>query len=152
MAYRMVDVATVSQAPGPHPAANAYDKGAGRRSAYRHLAWIKFELPPRAETIRHDHVDDGAEDAYAVIGDEGIVFVGGESVPVKPGQFNFADVLGVQCAAMPRGLDGRAADRPIGACLACTVENMARRLIGAPEPETPRLQREWEFRPAGFAR
>ena len=87
MAYGVVDVATVSQAPGPHPAASAYDRSVGAALGVRAFGLYQVELPPRAETIRHDHVDDGAEDVYAVIRGEGTVVVDGESVPVKPGQF-----------------------------------------------------------------
>ena len=87
MAYGMVDVATVSQAPGLHPAASAYDKGVGAALGVQAFGLYQVELPPRAETIPHDHIDDGAEDVYAVIRGEGIVFVDGEGVPVKTGQF-----------------------------------------------------------------
>ena len=87
MAYRVVDVATVSQARGPHPAASAYDKGVGATLGVRAFGLYQVELPPRAETVTHDHVDDGAEDVYAVVSGEGAVFVDGERVPVKPGEF-----------------------------------------------------------------
>jgi quercetin dioxygenase-like cupin family protein len=87
MAYGVVDVATVSQAPGPHPAGSAYDKGVGAALGVRAFGLYQVELPPRAETISHDHVDDGAEDVYAFIRGKGTVIVDGESVRVEPGQF-----------------------------------------------------------------
>lgn len=40
-----------------------------------------------AETVRHDHVDDGAEDAYAVLRGTGVVIVDGQEVMVVPGDF-----------------------------------------------------------------
>ncbi len=48
---------------------------------------VQVELPPAAETVRHDHADDGAEDVYAVLHGTGVVVVDGQEVPVRPGQF-----------------------------------------------------------------
>ncbi|UFU06319.1 hypothetical protein [Ruania halotolerans] len=45
------------------------------------------ELPPNAETVRHDHLDDGVEDLYFIVSGDGRAFVDGESVPLRPGLF-----------------------------------------------------------------
>jgi mannose-6-phosphate isomerase-like protein (cupin superfamily) len=58
-----------------------------RRSAFAHSGIYQVELPPGAETVRHDHIKDGAEDVYAVIKGTGTVVVGGREIPVGPGQF-----------------------------------------------------------------
>jgi quercetin dioxygenase-like cupin family protein len=50
-------------------------------------AFYQVELPPGAETVRHNHVDDGAEDVYAVIHGTGTVIVDRQEVSVGPGQF-----------------------------------------------------------------
>lgn len=47
----------------------------------------QVELPAGGETVLHDHVEDGAEDAYAFIGGSGWVIVDGEEVPVASGDF-----------------------------------------------------------------
>ena len=47
----------------------------------------QVDLPAGAATVRHDHLDDGAEDVYAVVGGTGVVVVDGESVDVGPGRF-----------------------------------------------------------------
>lgn len=46
-----------------------------------------MELPPGAESVAHDHTDDGAEDVYAVLAGSGWVIVDGEEVPAQPGTF-----------------------------------------------------------------
>lgn len=50
-----------------------------------------MELPPGAESVAHDHTDDGAEDVYAVLAGSGWVIVDGEEVPVQPGTFIAVD-------------------------------------------------------------
>ncbi len=73
--------------PGPHPAAIPYDKGVGQALGVRAFGIYQVELPPGAETVRHDHLDDGAEDVYAVLDGTGTVVVDGQDVVVRPGQF-----------------------------------------------------------------
>jgi uncharacterized cupin superfamily protein len=85
--YRVVDAAEVAAAPGPHPAASAFDKGVGAALGVERFGIYQVELPPGAETVAHDHADDGAEDVYAVIAGNGSVMVDGEEVPVQPGMF-----------------------------------------------------------------
>ncbi len=87
MAYTKVDVAEMRPAPGTHPAASPYDKGVGQALGVRAFGIYQIELPPGAETVRHNHADDGAEDVYAVLHGTGTVIVDAQDVPVGPGQF-----------------------------------------------------------------
>jgi uncharacterized cupin superfamily protein len=89
--HRVVDAAELTAAPGPHPAASAYDKGVGAALGVERFGIYQVELPPGAETVAHDHAADGAEDVYAVIRGHGVVIVDGEEVPVKPGIFVAVD-------------------------------------------------------------
>ena len=87
MTYTHVDVATITPAPGSHPAASPYDKGVGEALGVSAFGIYQIELPAGAETVEHDHNDDGAEDVYAILRGSGTVVVDGEDVPVAPGQF-----------------------------------------------------------------
>jgi len=87
MTYTRVDAAEIDPAPGPHPAASPYDKGVGQALGVRAFGVYQVELPPGGETVPHNHVEDGAEDVYAVIHGTGAVVVDGQDVPVSPGQF-----------------------------------------------------------------
>ena len=87
MSYTVVDPASMAAARGPHPAASPYDKDVGRALGIRAFGSYQVELPPGAETVSHNHRDDGAEDMYAVLRGTGLVVVDGEEVPVSPGQF-----------------------------------------------------------------
>jgi uncharacterized cupin superfamily protein len=89
--YRVVDAAEVARAPGPHPAASAYDRGVGAALGVQRFGVYQVELPPGAETVAHDHAADGAEDVYAVIRGSGVVLVDGEQVAVRPGMFVAVD-------------------------------------------------------------
>ncbi len=87
MNYTRVDASEIDPTPGPHPAASPYDKDLGRALGARAFGIYQVELPPGAETVRHNHSDDGAEDVYAVVQGTGTVVVDGRGVPVRPGQF-----------------------------------------------------------------
>jgi uncharacterized cupin superfamily protein len=87
MTYTTVDAAAVKPAPGPHPAASPHDKGIGQALGVRAFGIYQVELPPGGQTVRHDHLDDGAEDVSAVVHGTGSVVVDGLEVPVRPGQF-----------------------------------------------------------------
>jgi quercetin dioxygenase-like cupin family protein len=87
MAYQIVDAGSVEPAPGPHPAASPYDKGIGRALGVRAFGLYQVELPPGAATVRHDHLDDEAEDAYAIVRGSGTVVVDEQEIPVRAGQF-----------------------------------------------------------------
>ncbi len=62
MSYRTVDASEVEARPRPHPAASSYDKGVGERPGIRAFGISQVARPPGAETVRHDHLDDNAED------------------------------------------------------------------------------------------
>lgn len=85
--YRIVDAETLLPEPGPHPAASPYDKGVGAALGVRAFGVFQVELPPGAQSVRHDHADDRAEDVYAVIRGSGAVVVDGDEVPLRPGMF-----------------------------------------------------------------
>jgi mannose-6-phosphate isomerase-like protein (cupin superfamily) len=87
LAYTVVDAAALAAAPGPHPAASAYDKGVGAALGVRGFGLYQVELPAGGQTVSHDHADDGAEDVYAVLQGSGVVVVDGEEVEIGPGQF-----------------------------------------------------------------
>ncbi len=87
MAYTTVDASDIDQAPGPHPAASAFDKSVGHALGVRAFGIYQVELPPGAETVRHNHLADGAEDVYAVVHGTGIVVVDSQEVSLRPGQF-----------------------------------------------------------------
>jgi len=91
MGYRVVAAANLSAERGPHPAASPYDKGIGAALGVERFGIYEVELPPGAETVAHDHAEDGAEDVYAVIGGSGVVLVDGAEVPIRPGTFIAVD-------------------------------------------------------------
>ena len=87
MTYTIVDAASIEATPGPHPAASRYDKGIGQALGVSAFGIYQVELPSGAQTVEHDHADDGAEDVYAIVRGVGTVVVDGQEVPVRPGQF-----------------------------------------------------------------
>jgi uncharacterized cupin superfamily protein len=87
MSYAIVDATAMDPSPGPHPPASRYDKGVGSALGVAAFGIYQVELPPGAETVRHDHRSDGAEDVYAVLFGDGVVVVDDEDVPVYGGRF-----------------------------------------------------------------
>ncbi|MDQ2726681.1 MAG: cupin [Actinomycetota bacterium] len=87
MTYQIVDPASIAAGRGPHPAGSPFDKRVGEALGIRAFEMYQVELPPAAETVRHDHVEDKAEDVYAIVRGSGWVVVDREEVPVEPGQF-----------------------------------------------------------------
>jgi uncharacterized cupin superfamily protein len=82
-----VDAADLSVGRGPHPAASPFEKRVGEALGLTAFGLYQIELPAGEETVPHDHVDDHAEDAYAVLRGHGWVIVDEEEIPVGPGQF-----------------------------------------------------------------
>lgn len=87
MAYKIVDPAAVAAEPGPHPAASPFDKRVSEALGIRAFEVYTVELPPNAETVRHDHLDDGVEDLYFIVYGDGWAFIDEESVLLRPGFF-----------------------------------------------------------------
>ena len=87
IAFRLLNVSDVAVGPGSHPAASAFDKCVGDELGLTAFGLYQVELPAGAETVQHDHGDDGAEDAYAVLRGSGIVVVDGEEISVASGDF-----------------------------------------------------------------
>ncbi len=85
--YRLVDPTLITARPGPHPAASPFDKRISEQLGVSAFEVYQVELPPRAETVRHDHLDDRVEDVYVILRGKGWVIVDDESVSVEPGQF-----------------------------------------------------------------
>ena len=97
MTHAIVDAAALAAGPGPHPAASPYDKGVGAALGLRAFGAYQVELPAGAETVSHDHRDDGAEDMYAVIRGSGVVVVDGAEVAVRAGHFVAVSPQSVRC-------------------------------------------------------
>lgn len=87
MAYKIVDPAAVAAEPGPHPAASPFDKRVSEALGIKAFEVYTVELPPNAETVLHDHLDDGVEDLYFIVSGDGRAFIDEEPVPVRPGLF-----------------------------------------------------------------
>jgi uncharacterized cupin superfamily protein len=87
MTYTIVDPASIDADRGPHPAASPFDKRLNDALGLSAFGVYQVELPAGAETVRHDHRNDGAEDLYVVLRGEGRLLVEEESVPIRPGQF-----------------------------------------------------------------
>ncbi len=85
--YQIVDPTSITAGPGPHPAASPFDKRISEQLGVRAFEVYQVELPPGAETVRHDHLDDQVEDVYAILRGGGWVIVDDKPVPVEPGQF-----------------------------------------------------------------
>lgn len=87
MSFRVCHASEVATQAGSHPAASTYDKCIGDELGVRAFGLYQVELPAGAETVCHDHREDRAEDAYAVLRGSGVVVVDDEEVRVAPGDF-----------------------------------------------------------------
>jgi uncharacterized cupin superfamily protein len=85
--YQIVDQGDLTVGRGPHPAASPFEKRVGEAIGISAFGLYQIDLPAGEETVAHDHRDDGAEDAYAIVDGNGWVVVDGEETPVAPGQF-----------------------------------------------------------------
>ncbi len=72
---------------GPHYAASPYDERVSDQLGLSAFALYQVELPPSASTEPHDHLEDGVEDAYALIRGTGWLVVDGSEVPLDVGHF-----------------------------------------------------------------
>ena len=73
--------------PGPHPAASPFDKRVSEALGIRAFEAYMVELPPEAETVRHDHLDDGVDDLFFIVSGGGWAIVDHEPLPLRPGLF-----------------------------------------------------------------
>lgn len=106
MAYTIVDPASVDAGPGPHPAASPFDKRISELLGVSAFEVYQVELPPGAETVRHDHLEDQVEDVYVILRGAGWVIVDDAPIAVEPGQFIAVTVESVrQVRAGTTGLD-----------------------------------------------
>ena len=87
MTFQIVDPAALTTGRGPHPAASPFEKRVGEALGITAFGLYQIELPAGEETVPHDHRDDHAEDAYAILDGHGWLVVDGEETPVGPGQF-----------------------------------------------------------------
>ncbi|MDJ0104930.1 cupin [Rhodococcus erythropolis] len=105
MAYTVVEASTIPTGHGPHPAASPYDRRISEALGVTAFEVYQVELPPDAETVPHDHVDDRNDDVYAITAGEGWLIVDGEATPVEPGQFISVDMPHTRyLRAGPKGL------------------------------------------------
>jgi quercetin dioxygenase-like cupin family protein len=87
VAYKIVDPSSLTAGPGPHPAASPFDKRVSDALGISAFEVYQVDLPPHAETVRHDHLDDGVEDLYFVVSGNGWVIVDNEQLSLRPGLF-----------------------------------------------------------------
>jgi quercetin dioxygenase-like cupin family protein len=87
MAYAHVDASEIPFGDGPHPATSPFDRRVSDRLGLTGFAVYRVDLPPDAETVRHDHLDDQVEDMYAFVEGSGWLVVGDREVRVKAGEF-----------------------------------------------------------------
>jgi uncharacterized cupin superfamily protein len=87
MAYVIVDPDVLVPGRGPHPAGSPYDKRIGEALGVTAFEVYQVELPPGAETVKHDHLRDNNEDVYVVLHGGGWLVVDDEAVPVSPGDY-----------------------------------------------------------------
>ena len=87
MAYKILDPASMDAGPGPHPAASPFDKRVSEALGLSAFEVYQVDLPPGAETVRHDHLDDGVEDLYFIVSGHGWVLVDDEQLTILPGRF-----------------------------------------------------------------
>jgi uncharacterized cupin superfamily protein len=87
MSFTLRNASQIKTGPGSHPAASKFDKCVGDELGIQTFGLYQVELPAAAETVSHDHIEDGAEDAYAVLHGSGVVVVDDREVPVGPGDF-----------------------------------------------------------------
>jgi uncharacterized cupin superfamily protein len=85
--YQIVDPSALDVGRGPHPAASPFEKWVGEAIGITAFGLYQIELPAGEETVPHDHRDDHAEDAYAVVRGRGWVIVDEQETAVGPGQF-----------------------------------------------------------------
>ena len=92
MSHVIVDAASIPAGHGPHPAASPFDRRVSEALDLTAFAVYQVELPPGAETVTHDHLDDRHEDVYAVIAGSGWLVVDGDESTLEPGQFASVDL------------------------------------------------------------
>lgn len=105
VAYQIVNPASLTAGPGPHPAASPFDKRMSEDLGISAFEVYQVELPPGAETVCHDHLDDGVEDLYFIVSGDGWVIVDDEPLPVQRGLFIAVTVESArQVRAGPSGI------------------------------------------------
>lgn len=87
MGYQIVDPADLDLGRGPHPAASPFEKRVGEAIGITAFGLYQIELPAGEETVPHDHREDRAEDAYAILRGDGWLVVDGKETAVEPGQY-----------------------------------------------------------------
>ena len=87
MTYTIVDPASLAGRPGATPRRKPVRQAGERSTRISAFEVYQVELPPGAETVRHNHFDDGVEDLYFVVSGDGWVMVDDEQLPLRPGLF-----------------------------------------------------------------
>ena len=78
---------TSRPAGGSYPAAIPIDRRISERLELSAFRMCKVEFPAGASTEPHDHIDDGVEDAYAILRGDGWLVVAGGQVAIMAGYF-----------------------------------------------------------------
>lgn len=105
MAHVIVDASSIPAGHGPHPAASPYDRRISEALPITAFEVYQVELPPGAETVPHDHLDDCNDDVYAIIAGDGWIVIDEQLIPVTPGQFVSVELHNRRhLRAGPRGL------------------------------------------------
>lgn len=87
MSHLIVNAEDIPAGRGPYPAGSPFDKRVSERLGLKSFEMYKVELPAGESTVSHDHLDDGVEDAYAIVRGSGWLVVDGEEVPIAEGDF-----------------------------------------------------------------
>lgn len=87
MSHVIVDATSIPAGHGPHPAASPYDRRISEALNVTAFEVYQVELPPGAETVPHNHLDDRNDDVYAIIAGDGWIVIDDQPYPVMPGQF-----------------------------------------------------------------
>src|SRR5690625_5060907 len=85
MAYFMVRDSDLTAERGPHPAASPFDKRVSENLKLHAFEMYKVELPAGASTEPHDHLEDGVQDAYAIVTGSGWLVVDEEEIAISAG-------------------------------------------------------------------
>ncbi|WIB26734.1 cupin domain-containing protein [Curtobacterium sp. MCSS17_015] len=85
MPYSVIQVAQVPASVDEHPASSPWDRRLNDALGITAFGLYQVELPPDGETVPHDHRDDGAEDAYVLVGGSAALLVDGDQVPLRTG-------------------------------------------------------------------
>lgn len=83
--YAVVQVDTVPMSAAGHPDSSPFDRRLNDALGLGSFGLYRVDLPAGAETVPHDHHEDGVEDAYVLVHGSGWLVVDGDTVPLVAG-------------------------------------------------------------------